>query len=68
VYMSAVFFLFISSEFFTTEERKAYWFINFISNIIKHILLASAFIMPNQKPKPTDQDLSYDELFQKPAL
>ena len=68
IYMSATFFLFISSEYITQEERKSYWFINSISNIIKNLLLAIAFIIPNYKPKPFT-DFPYDEdLFEKPAV
>lgn len=67
VYMSATFFLFISTEYFTQEERKAYWFINFISNIIKHIFLTIAFIIPNYKPRAFDERSFDEELFEKPA-
>lgn len=68
IYMSATFFLFISTQYFTQEERKAYWFINYISNIIKNALLAVAFIIPNYKPK-SFADRPYDEgLFEKPVV
>lgn len=67
IYMSATFFLFISTVYFTQEERKAYWFINYFSNILKNLLLAIAFIIPNYKPK-SFADHPYDEgLFEKPA-
>ncbi|WP_276481898.1 hypothetical protein [Paraflavitalea pollutisoli] len=68
VYSSATFFLFVSAEFLTQEERKAYWFINLISNIIKNLLLTIAFIIPNHKPQPISERRYDDELFQKPAL
>jgi hypothetical protein len=68
IYMSATFFLFISAQYFTQEERKAYWFINFISNVIKNILLAIAFIMPNYKPRPFNESPFDEELFEKPAI
>lgn len=68
IYMSATFFLFISSEYITQEERKAYWFINSISNVIKNILLAIAFIMPNYKPRPFNDRPFDDELFERPVI
>jgi hypothetical protein len=68
VYMSATFFLFVSAEFLTQQERAAYWFINLISNLIKNILLTIAFIMPNYKPRPLDERPYDEELFEKPAL
>lgn len=68
VYSAATFFLFVSAEFLTQEERKAYWFINLISNIIKNLLLTIAFIIPNHKPQPISESRYDDELFQKPAL
>ena len=69
VYMSATFFLFISAEFFTQQERQNYWFINSISNLIKNLLLAIAFIIPNYKPRPMDERPFNDALFEfeKPA-
>lgn len=60
VYMSATFFLFVSAEFVSQEERRSYWFINSISNLIKHILLTVAFIIPNHKPRPLSEQ-SYDD-------
>jgi magnesium-transporting ATPase (P-type) len=68
IYMSATFFLFVSTQYFTQEERKAYWFINYISNIIKNLLLATAFIIPNPKPKPFADRPYDDELFERPAI
>lgn len=68
IYMSATFFLFISAQYFTQEERKAYWFINFISNVIKNILLAIAFIIPNYKPRPFNESPFDEELFEKPVI
>jgi hypothetical protein len=68
IYMSATFFLFISAQYFTQEERKAYWFINSISNVIKNILLAIAFIIPNYKPRPFNESPFDEELFEKPAI
>jgi hypothetical protein len=61
--MSATFFLFVSAEFVSQEERRSYWFINSISNLIKHILLAIAFIIPNHKPRPLSERPFDDELF-----
>jgi hypothetical protein len=66
--MSATFFLFISTMYFTPEERKAYWFINYISNIIKNLLLAIAFIIPNYKPKPISDSPFDEEMFERPAV
>lgn len=68
VYMSATFFLFVSAEFLTQQERAAYWFINLISNLIKNILLTIAFIMPNYKPQPLNERPYDEELFEKPAI
>lgn len=69
IYMSATFFLFISSVYFTQEERKAYWFINYFSNILKNLLLAVAFIIPNNKPKSFADRPPYDEeLLERPAI
>ncbi|MDF2189392.1 hypothetical protein [Paraflavitalea sp. CAU 1676] len=64
VYMSATFFLFIAAEFVSQEERRSYWFINSISNLLKHILLTIAFIIPNYKPQPTNERPFSDELFE----
>lgn len=64
IYMSATFFLFISTQYFTQEERKTYWFINYISNIIKNLLLVIAFIIPNYKPKSLAERPYNDELFE----
>ncbi len=63
VYMSATFFLFVSAEFVSQEERRSYWFINSISNLIKHILLTVAFIIPNYKPRPLNERPYDDGLF-----
>ncbi|WP_315817569.1 hypothetical protein [Paraflavitalea speifideaquila] len=68
IYMAATFFLFVSTQYFTQEERKAYWFINYISNIIKNLLLATAFIIPNYKPKSFVDRPYDDELFERPAI
>lgn len=68
VYMSATFFLFVSAEFLTQQERQKYWFINLISNLIKNLLLTIAFIMPNHKPSPLSERPYDDELFERPAL
>lgn len=69
VYMSATFFLFISAEFVSQEERRSYWFINSISNLLKNVLLAVAFIIPNYEPRPLAERPFNDELFEydKPA-
>lgn len=64
VYMSATFFLFISAEFVSQQERLFYWFINSISNLIKNLLLTIAFIIPNYKPRPLDERPFNDELFE----
>lgn len=69
VYMSATFFLFVSAEFVSQEERRSYWFINSISNIIKNVLISIAFIIPNYQPRPLMDRLLGDEMFEfeKPA-
>lgn len=66
LYLAATLFLFISAGFFTQEEMNAYWSINFISNILKNILLSIAFILPKHKsPPPSDRDL-YNKAFAPP--
>lgn len=70
VYMSATFFLFVSAEFFTLEQRRAYWFINSISNLLKNILLTIAFIIPNYEARSVAERSSFtDEMFdfERPA-
>ncbi|NII27118.1 hypothetical protein HB364_18665 [Pseudoflavitalea sp. X16] len=64
IYMAATFFLFISAEFVSQQERRSYWFINSISNILKNVLLAIAFIIPNYKPRPLEERPFSDELFE----
>lgn len=66
IYVAATLFLFISTAYFTGEERDNYWSINFISNILKNILLSIAFILPKHKsPSPSDNDL-YNKAFAPP--
>lgn len=66
LYLAATLFLFISTEYFTMEEKDAYWSINFISNILKNVLLSIAFILPKHKaPPPSDMDL-YNKAFAPP--
>lgn len=64
IYMAATFFLFVSAEFVSQQERRSYWFINSISNILKNVLLAIAFIIPNYKPRPLEERPFSDELFE----
>lgn len=66
LYLAATLFLFISTAYFTLEERAIYWSINFISNILKNILLSIAFILPKHKsPPPSNHDL-YNKAFAPP--
>lgn len=66
IYLAATLFLFISTAYFTMQERDAYWSINFISNILKNVLLSIAFILPKHKsPPPSDRDL-YNKAFAPP--
>ncbi len=65
IYLAATLFLFISAAYFTDDERDSYWSINFISNILKNILLSIAFILPKHKTPPTDRDL-YNKAFAPP--
>jgi hypothetical protein len=66
LYLAATLFLFISAPYFTEEQMDSYWCINFISNILKNILLSIAFILPKHKsPPPSDRDL-YNKAFAPP--
>jgi hypothetical protein len=66
LYLAATLFLFISAPYFTEEQKDSYWSINFISNILKNILLSIAFILPKHKsPPPSDRDL-YNKAFAPP--
>jgi hypothetical protein len=66
LYLAATLFLFISTAYFTMQERDAYWSINFISNILKNVLLSIAFILPKHKsPPPSERDL-YNKAFAPP--
>lgn len=66
IYLAATLFLFISTAYFTMEERDAYWSINYISNILKNILLTIAFILPRPKIRtPMDTD-PYNKAFSPP--
>jgi hypothetical protein len=66
IYLAATLFLFISAPYFTEEQMDSYWSINFISNILKNILLSIAFILPKHKsPPPSDRDL-YNKAFAPP--
>lgn len=66
IYLAATLFLFISAAYFSLEERDTYWSINFISNILKNVLLSIAFILPKHKsPPPSDRDL-YNKAFAPP--
>ena len=66
LYLAATLFLFISAPYFTEEQMDSYWSINFISNILKNILLSIAFILPKHKsPPPSDRDL-YNKAFAPP--
>jgi hypothetical protein len=66
LYLAATLFLFISAAYLTPDEMDAYWSINFISNILKNILLSIAFILPKHKsPPPSDRDL-YNKSFAPP--
>ncbi len=49
LYLAATFILFVSTAYMTEEERKAYWAIALIANIIKNILLCVAFTMRAEK-------------------
>ena len=66
LYLAATLFLFISAPYFTEEQKDSYWSINFISNILKNILLSIAFILPKHKPSsPLDGD-PYNKAFAPP--
>lgn len=66
IYLAATLFLFISTAYFTTQEWGSYWSINYISNILKNVLLSIAFILPKHKsPPPSDRDL-YNKAFAPP--
>jgi hypothetical protein len=66
IYLAATLFLFISTLELTLEEREAFWPINFISNILKNVLISIAFILPKHKsPPPSDRDL-YNKAFAPP--
>lgn len=66
LYLAATLFLFISAAYLTDAEMSSYWSINFISNILKNILLSIAFILPKHKsPPPSDRDL-YNKAFAPP--
>lgn len=66
LYLAATLFLFISAAYLTSDEMDTYWSINFISNILKNILLSIAFILPKHKsPPPSDRDL-YNKAFAPP--
>jgi hypothetical protein len=66
LYLAATLFLFISAAYLTSKEMESYWSINFISNILKNILLSIAFILPKHKPSsPLDPD-PYNKAFAPP--
>jgi hypothetical protein len=66
IYLAATLFLFISASYLTSQEMNSYWSINFISNILKNILISIAFILPKYKsPPPLDPD-SYNKAFAPP--
>ena len=45
LYFAATFILFVSTAYMTEEERRSYWSIALIANIIKNILLCIAFTL-----------------------
>ena len=67
IYLSGTLFLFIYASNLSDEEYNFYWPINFIFNILKNILIALAFYLPNQKSQSFIEK-SYDEIFEKPPL
>jgi hypothetical protein len=44
IYLSATLILFISSTYLSENERRSYWPINSIANIVKNLLFSIAFI------------------------
>lgn len=48
IYASATLFFFITVEFLTESESRAFWPINDLANILKNILFAIAFSIPSQ--------------------
>lgn len=66
LYLAATLFLFISAPYFTAEEKDSYWSINFISNILKNILLSIAFILPKHKSSPPLDRDPYNKAFAPP--
>ncbi len=60
VYLAATLFLFISSAYISDEERKAYWPINHVANIIKNILISFAFILKTKGKQPSSMRKTYN--------
>lgn len=60
VYLAATLFLFISSAYISDEERKAYWPINHVANIIKNILISFAFILKTKGKQSSSMQKPYN--------
>ncbi|HTL09405.1 MAG TPA: hypothetical protein VL307_14140 [Chitinophagaceae bacterium] len=56
VYLAATFILFISTLYMSEQERRVYWPINWVANIIKNVFLAIAFILKSEKNFKTIQN------------
>lgn len=51
LYMAATFILFVSTYYMSEEERKEYWSIALIANIVKNLLLCIAFSIKSNSNK-----------------
>lgn len=56
VYLAATFILFISTFYMSDHERKEYWPINLIANIIKNVFICIAFALKPEKKFKTIQN------------
>jgi hypothetical protein len=62
IYLSATLFLFISTAYLSEAERKEYWPILLIANIIKNLLIATAFTLSINKSRQALNHTISDEI------
>jgi len=60
IYLAATLFLFISTTYLTAQQKKSYWSIIYMSNILKNVLFSIAFLLPATKTNRTSMQKPYN--------